>query len=117
MQRKRVSRLRYPKTQAIFLFFSIYSKFFLAYGPIIMFGRFRNHVTKNNILRAYNTATAMLVLMDYYNNPNASTSEFFFDIGVHLLQAAISLDSSQQIKSASIIANSARIYSIFSNTI
>lgn len=81
-----------------------------------MLGRFENYVTKNNALRAYNAAVAMLVLVNYYNTPNASTSEFFFDIGVHLLQAAISSDSNPQIKAFSIAVNSARIFTIFANT-
>lgn len=70
----------------------------------------------NTFVRIYNLATALLVLDDYIKNSgteNAKNSvEYFGDITIHFLQAALTYDSSIQLKVGTLLLNGGRLAQI-----
>ncbi|MHB1948033.1 MAG: hypothetical protein ACYCQI_07975 [Gammaproteobacteria bacterium] len=69
-----------------------------------------------NLLRIYNFGTALLVLQDYIKNAGTEhakdPSEYFGDICIHLVQAALSFESSITHKLGALFLNGYRLYDI-----
>ncbi|MFZ2314492.1 MAG: hypothetical protein WAW86_02385 [Gammaproteobacteria bacterium] len=60
----------------------------------------------------YNGFVAAAVTFGYFTTPNASATEYFADVGVHVLQAFITANSSNLTKAASYGANGLRMLDI-----
>lgn len=60
----------------------------------------------------YNGFVAAAVTFGYFTTPNASATEYFTDVGVHVLQAFITANSNNLTKAASYGANGLRMLDI-----